>query len=216
MNPSSSYTVPDYPQLKPQTRNLNKENNAKNVLYFSTFCENCNKLLDFMQKENLINEVDLVCIDNRFVKDNITYINVNGTHSFPLPPMINCVPTLCLMPNHEVLSGAKIVNYFKPMCKNIQEERDQINMEPNPYCIEKETNGMFGVCSDSFSFYDTNSEDLTASGEGGTRQLYSYATIGGVGGKMNDTTIHTPQDEGREKKINMSLEEYQNMRNNEL
>ena len=49
-----------------------------NVLYFSTFCENCNKLLDFMQKENLINEVDLVCIDNRFVKDNITYINVKS------------------------------------------------------------------------------------------------------------------------------------------
>ena len=213
MNPNSSYIVPEYPQLKPQTRNLNKESNAKHVLYFSNYCNNCNKLLDFMQKENLVDKVDLVCIDNRFTKDNITYINVGNGNSFPLPPMVNCVPTLCLMPNHEVLSGSKIVNYFKPMCSSIDEERQQINMEPNPYCLDKETNGSFGVSSDNFSFYDTASEDLSASGNGGTRQMYSYATIGS---DYSDTSIHTPHDEGREKKIGMSLEQLQNQRNSEI
>ena len=42
----------------------------------------------------------------------------------PLPPMVNCVPTLCLLPNFEVLTGNKIINYFNPINENIQQERN--------------------------------------------------------------------------------------------
>ena len=125
--------------------------------------------------------------------------------------MINCVPTLCLMPNYEILSGSKIVNYFKPIHENINQERDSINMEPNPYCLEKETIGSYGVSSDSFSFYDSSQDELSASGNGGTRQMYNYASIQN---NTNDNgTIVTPMDEGREKKINISLEQLQQQRN---
>lgn len=213
MNANSSYTVPDYPQIKPQSRNLNKENSAKHVLYFSNYCNNSKKLLGYMQKEGLVDKVDYICIDNRFIKDNVTYIRMPNNASFPLPPMINCVPTLCLMPNHEILSGGKILNYFKPMCKSLDDERVKLNMEPNPYCLDNETSGSFGVSSDNFSFWDTNPDDLSASGNGGMRQTYSYATLNEGD---SSTTIHTPQDEGKEQKMSMSLEQLQQMRKNEL
>ena len=96
----------------------------------------------------MVNNLELINIDYRFIKDNITYLKLPNNQSFPLPPMINCVPTLCLMPNYEILSGSKIVNYFKPIHENINQERETINMEPNPYCLEKETIGSYGVSSD--------------------------------------------------------------------
>ena len=34
-----------------------------------------------------------------------------------------------------------------------------------------------GVVSDNFSYLDQNSDELSAKGSGGLRQLYSYATI---------------------------------------
>ena len=37
--------------------------------------------------------------------------------------------------------------------------------------------GGFGVMSDNYSFLDQSSEDLSAKGSGGLRQLYNYATI---------------------------------------
>ena len=147
------------------------------------------------------------------MKENITYIKLPNNQSFPLPPMINCVPTLCLMPNHEVLTGSKIMGYFNPISENITDERERVSLEPNPYCLEKETIGNYGVSSDSFSFYDTPADDLSASGNGGTRQMYNYSSINT---SNNTESIYTPQDEGKEQKINMSLEQLQQRRMNEI
>lgn len=223
MNQNSSYTVPTYPQLKPDR---NERKNQKNVLYYSNYCKHSKTLLDHLQKQNVLDSLDLICIDYRFMKDNITYIKLPSGQSFPLPPMINCVPTLCLMPNYEILSGSNIMNYFKPMQENIDQARGVIEMEPNPYCLEKETIGSFGVTSDNFSFYDMNDTELSASGNGGIRQMYNYAAIsadnaGGGGGSDNlafssNEQIFTPQDEGRQKKLNVSIEQLQQRRQQEL
>ena len=216
MNQNSSYIVPNHPQIKPEnhnSRNLN-ENSQKNVLYYSNYCKHSQELLKLLQKQGLINNLELINIDYRYIKDNITYLKLQNNQAVPLPPMINCVPTLCLMPNYEILSGSKIINYFKPIHDNISQERDTLNMEPNPYCLDKETIGSYGVSSDNFSFYDSNQDELSASGNGGMRQMYNYASIENI--NSHDETIYTPQDEGREKKINMSLEQLQQQRNMEI
>lgn len=214
MNQNSSYIVPNHPQIKPeQTNAINlNEKSHKHVLYYSNYCKHSQELLKLLQKEGLINNLELINIDYRYVKDNITYLKLPNNQSFPLPPMINCVPTLCLMPNYEILSGSKIVNFFKPIHENISQEREAMNMEPNPYCLEKETIGSYGVSSDSFSFYDSSETELSASGNGGTRQMYNYASIS----NSNNNSIVTPMDEGREKKINVSLEQLQQQRNMEI
>lgn len=216
MNQNSSYIVPNHPQIKPEHKkaiNLN-ETSHKHVLYYSNYCKHSQELLKLLQKEGLINNLELINIDYRYVKDNITYLKLPNNQSFPLPPMINCVPTLCLMPNYEILSGSKIVNFFKPIHENIAQERETINMEPNPYCLEKETIGSYGVSSDSFSFYDSNESELSASGNGGTRQMYNYASIHEK--NQNESSIMTPIDVGPEKKINVSLEQLQQQRNMEI
>ena len=48
--------------------------------------------------------------------------------------------------------------------------------------------GMCGVSSDSFSFLDQSSEDLSAKGSGGMRQAHHYASI------TQDEQIETPPD----------------------
>lgn len=233
MNPTSSYTIPDYPQVRPEQQqqhsldttfqnqrsvstSYNKAPSSKHLLYFSNYCKHSTNLLELLQKDGSIDQVELICIDYRFVKDNITYIKLPNNQSMPLPPMINCVPTLCLTPNYEILTGGKILQYFKPISKNIEEERNHINGEPDPYCLEKETIGNYGVSSDNFSFFDSNEDELSASGNGGMRQLYNYVSVNGNENDSNSESIYTPQDLGKEKKISVSLEQLQQQRQNEL
>ena len=149
MQQKSSYVVPSYPQLNnnsskqipnkeliPNKTNLNNEE-IKHLLFFSHYCNHSKKLLNELNKKSLLEKVDLICIDNRVVKDNITYIILSNQQNMPLPPMINSVPTLCILPNHEILTGKKILNYFQPISKNIQDERNKINLEPNPFSLDK-------------------------------------------------------------------------------
>ena len=49
------------------------------------------------------------------------------------------------------------------------------------------------------SFYDSNQDELSASGNGGMRQMYNYASI--QNNSNNNSSIVTPMDEGREKKL---------------
>ena len=226
MNQNNSYTVPSYPQLNqeksnnyselnqkliPNKNNLNV-NQSKHLLFYSTFCNNCKELMEFIKKKNCMEKVELICIDYRFIKDNIIYIKLENNQTMPLPPMINRVPTLCILPNHEILEGKKIQNYFNPISENIVQEREKIDLEPNPFSLEKETIGNYGVSSDNFSFWDMQSNDLTASGSGGERQMYNYSSVI----KNNTEEIYTPQEEASTDKINMTLEELQEKRKNDI
>ena len=224
MQQSSSYVVPSYPQLEekqinepnqnleqvPNKGNLNKNTNTKHLLFFSNFCQHSKELLDFLNKTNHINKVELICIDNRYVKDNITYIVLSNNQNMPLPPMIHSVPTMCILPNHEILKGTQIVHYFQPISKTIEDEKQKINVEPNPFSMQNETAGSYGVSSDNYSFWDMNDEELSASGSGGTKQMYNYVSIQ----NNNNEQIYTPTEDTKTKSIN--LEKIQQQRQNEI
>ena len=89
----------------------------------------------------------------------------------------------------------------------------RFSSDPGPLCPEilREI-GSFGVSSDNFSFYDSNHEELSASGNGGMRQMYNYSGIEQSG----SNEIYTPQDQGKEQKLSMSMEQIQQRRNNEI
>lgn len=199
--------------MMPNKQNLNKTN-QKHLLFFSELCKHSQELLGTMKQKNLLDKVQLICIDNRYIENNVTYIYLNSQQSMPLPPMITCVPTLCIMPNYEILKGGQIMDYFAPMSKNIEDERQQLNMEPNAFSLESETNGSFGVSSDSFSFWDTNNDDLSAQGNGGTRQMYTYASIEST--NNHSEQIYTPAEQADDKPAPVSLDQIQQQRNNEL
>lgn len=230
MNQNSSYVVPNYPQLNEKKEDLNKPRNmpnqqmmpnknnfnveqTKHLLFFSNYCNHSKTLLGELNKRNVLDSLELICIDNRFLKEKITYICLNNNQNMPLPPMINSVPTLCILPNHEILKGKQILGYFNPVSKNIQQEREKINLEPNPFSIGGETIGQYGVSSDNFSFWDSNSDELSASGDGGTRQMYNYVSIND--GNKNDS-IYTPSEEIKENKMKMTLEQLQQQRQQEI
>ena len=70
---------------------------------------------------------------------------------------------------------------------------------------------MFGVSSDNFSFWDSDHEELSASGNGGMKQMYDYVAVE----NNNMEQIYTPPDQS-EVKNNISLEQLQQQRQNEI
>jgi len=120
----------------------------KHELYFSHYCKHSSTILQELNKAGMQSKFNYICIDKRFVKDNITYIMLpNGQH-FPLPPMINRVPILLLKPKFEILSGTQILEYIKPQAKTIQEEKTMLYSEPNPFDLSRDTLRSSGVASD--------------------------------------------------------------------
>ena len=84
------------------------------------------------------------------------------------------------------------------------------SFQGEPECFSFDNLGGLNVVSDNFSFLDQGSESMLAKGDGGMRQLYSYATI-----NHNDT-IQTPPDNYSPDTIgNISLEKLQEQRNKE-
>ena len=199
-------------EITPNKKNLNTRE-IKHMLFFSDFCVHSRELLGTLKKNNHLGRIQLICIDNRYVKDNITILQVTDTQTMALPPMITRVPTLCILPNYEILQGTKIMDYFAPMSKNIDEARKEINIEPNAFSLESETNGSFGVSSDNFSFWDTATDELSAQGNGGVRQMYTYASASNNG---DESEITTPVEEDSNSKITLDLEQIQQQRNNEI
>jgi hypothetical protein len=199
--------------IVPNKQNLNKTN-VKHLLFFSDLCNHSKETLAILKQKNLLDKVQLVCIDNRYIENNITHIYLDPQQTMPLPPMITCVPTLCIMPNYEILKGGQILDYFAPMSKSIEDERKHLNTEPNSFSLGSETNGSFGVSSDSFSFWDTNSDDLTAQGNGGTRQMYTYSPIETANNHVEQ--IYTPTEDASEQNEPLTMDKIQQQRNNEL
>tara|TARA_Y100000992_G_C21124477_1_gene423513 strand:- start:117 stop:734 length:618 start_codon:yes stop_codon:yes gene_type:complete len=193
-------------------KNLNVKEN-KNMLFFSNFCIHSKELLGNLKKKNHLDSVQLISVDNRYIKDNITMIQLNETQTMSLPPMITCVPTLCMLPNYEILQGSKIMDYFAPLSENIGEARKEIHSEPNAFSLESETNGSFGVSSDNFSFWDTSTDELSAQGNAGIMQMYTYASVNNQG---SGNEIQTPAEEASENKLTMNLEQLQQKRINEI
>lgn len=178
----------------------------KHELYFSNYCKHSTAILQELNKAGLQHKFAFICIDKRFVKDNVTYIMLPNGQSFPLPPMINRVPVLLLKPKFEILSGNQILEFIKPQAKTIQEEKTMLYTDPNPFDLSRDTSS--GVASDNYSFLDMGPQDLAPQGNGGMRQMYSYASIDA------ESSISTPVLEGDKKsKMSYSMEDIEQMRN---
>lgn len=74
----------------------------KDYIFYSQYCNYCNTLLNYIKNNNLIENIELVCIDDK---------------KGQLPSFIKCVPTL-LTKNKEVLTENNIKEYLET--KDIQ------------------------------------------------------------------------------------------------
>jgi hypothetical protein len=177
------------------------------ILYYSNYCNNCKNLLTILSKNNETSTIHFVCIDKRIVNNGKTYIILENTQHLLLPNTITCVPSLMLIKeNYKVLTGDEIMEHFKFLLEEKKNVSTNFNGEPLAFTLGS---GADNINSDNYSFLDQNSDELSAKGNGGMRQLYNYATINYV------ETIETPSDEYTPDKINETqYNDYKSQREN--
>jgi len=184
------------------------------ILYYSNYCEKCKAILKQLSSSKVKDEVHFVCIDKRArdERTGATYIILENNQKVVLPPNINKVPALLLLKEgNNILFGNEIMNKLQPQTDLYNAKASGYNGEPNAFSMGNDTMGGFGVSSDNYSFWNQDSDELLAKGNGGTRQMYNYATV-------NQTSnIETPADTWEPDKVNEnSYKEMEEQRNNDL
>lgn len=183
------------------------------IIYYSNHCDKSKAVLTTLSKSRLQDDIHFLCIDKR-VKSGTGawHIITESGEKVLLPPQVNRVPALLLLnKGHQVLYGDQILQHFQPKNTALNAAATNYNGEPNAFSLGRESMGGYGVASDNFSFLDQSSDELSAKGNGGMRQLYNYATIDLV------DKIETPPDNYSPDKVgSVSLEQLQQQRNSEI
>ena len=172
------------------------------ILNYSNYCNHSKSLLSMLAKSQIKNNYYYVNIDKRR-KDakNTVHIMLENGSEVLLPSIVTKVPAL-LLPSHgnRVLYGGEIMTYLQ----SSESQVSQVNDDPEPFHLS--SNVYDNICSDNYSFLDTSSDELTAKGNGGVRQMHNYVSL------HNNPLISTPQDDYVPDKIGArgedSLEKY--------
>ena len=147
------------------------------ILYYSNYCAHSKKIVQYLTKANLAQEVHFICIDNRIKQDNKTFIVLENGQKIIMPETVNRVPALLLLNNkYDVLFGENIVNHFRPKQKEMVKQATFNNDEPIAFSFSG-GGGFSNVVSDQYSFLDMGADDLSAKGNGGMRQMHNYVDI---------------------------------------
>lgn len=146
------------------------------ILYYSNFCEHSKKLLNILAKTSVSKDVHFICIDKRVTDANnkIQIVLENGQQII-MPENVTRVPALLLLnEGYNVLYGEAITQYFKPKEEVVTKQATYNNIEPMAFSLG---GGGFGIASDNYSFLDMDSDELSAKGNGGLRQMHNYVDL---------------------------------------
>lgn len=182
------------------------------ILYYSNFCDHSKRILQTLARSNIKN-VHYICIDKREKNDKgKVFIVLENGQKIVMPENVTRVPALLLLnQGYQVIYGEAILQHLKPQQEMALKQATRNNMEPMAFAFEG--GGAFGstVVSDQYSFLDQDPEQLSASGNGGMRQMHNYVDLNYV-----DQFNVVPQDESEVKNSgrigNISLEQLQNQR----
>lgn len=157
------------------------------IFYYSNFCQNCKQVLSVVSRSPVKDEMHFLCVDDRVKGANgATYIKLPDGQKVILPPTVSRVPALLLLNRgHHVLFGEEIMQHIQPSVEAMKHTAVVHQGEPMAFSLG---GGSFGVASDSFSFLDMSTDDLSAKGGGGLRQQHMYAGI------SHSDQIETPPD----------------------
>jgi hypothetical protein len=185
------------------------------ILYYSLYCKHSQKIIQFLAKGNLTNQLNCICIDRREhdPKTNQTYIVLETGKKVIMPPNVHSVPALLLIKhNYRVILGEEIIQHFQPKVKEQNNSATQFNGEPVGFRFNSSNNGT-NIMSEQFTYYNMTPEDLSAKGRGGNRPLYNY-----VSADQDAMTINTPPDTYHPDKIatNVTVDVLQQNRNTDI
>lgn len=142
------------------------------ILYYSNFCNHSQNIIQELVKSKITDNIHFINIDNRVKENNQTYIILENNKKIILPEAINRVPALMNLNNYNVYFGEDINMNLKNTQEKITMIETRNNLEPIAFSLNN--NSFSGIVSDNFSFLDTTPEELTATGNGGVRQLHQY------------------------------------------
>lgn len=146
------------------------------ILYYSNHCNNCKELLKELSGSELSKSIHFLCIDTRVQENGNTYIVLPNGKKMILPPNIVRVPTLLsIQENGRLVSGMEIKQYLAGKIRESVNVATQQQMEPTSFSFS--SGGLSSIVSDNYSFLDMDATDLSAAGNGGMRQLHSYASV---------------------------------------
>lgn len=155
------------------------------VLYYSNYCEHCKIILSKLSQSSIKEELHFLCLDNRVKKVEDIYILLeNGTEVF-LPKMIRSVPSLLFIKENKLMVGKEVKDYILNEI-NMKLQKDQLYQgEPDCFALNQFGN----IISDQYSYLDQNSDEMSAKGKGGLRQIHNYVTI-----DYQDSIFTPPED----------------------
>jgi len=158
------------------------------ILYYSNFCQHSKSLIQAVGRTpEITKDMHFICIDKRVKRGDKTYIILENGQEIVMPSSVTMVPALLLLnDNHRIIYGQDIMKYFQPRQQVVTKVATQNNMEPQAFALG---GGGYGSMSDSFSYFDMNSDDLSAKGSGGMRQMHNFVSLDYA------DKITTPQDE---------------------
>jgi hypothetical protein len=149
--------------------------NMNNIIFYSNYCENSKKVLTELSKTQMKEELYYICIDKRTKHPNgAIYIILENGQEIMMPPAVTAVPCLLMInEGHKTIMGEEIIQYFQPKQDQLNNAATLNNGDPLAFSFGSLNTG---VSSDNYSFWDMSSDDLSAKGSGGLRQMYNYAT----------------------------------------
>lgn len=186
------------------------------LLYYSNHCNHSKTLMQHVSKSNIHENIHFVCIDNRKKVGNKTYIMLENGSELLMPPNINAVPALLVLADFSIIYGEEIYKKLKPVEETLVQQATQSYMEPLAFSLGNTCNP-YGIVSDQYSFVDMDSDELTAKGNGGTRQMHNYLPLNF---NQHQQTIDTPKeyDDLKNVKVNdeMTIEKIKQSREQDL
>ncbi len=183
------------------------------ILYYSNYCKHSKQVLNVLSRcKNLKETISFICIDNREIdnKTNQIFILLENGKKVIKPPSLHSVPALLLVKEkYNILYGDEIVNKLRPAIISDSEKAQNYNGEPMSY----EFSSNAGVMSEKYTFCDLSSEELSAKGVGGRRNMHNY-----VSANINHIPINTPEDKYKPDKLgnNVTIDTLQQQRMNEI
>ena len=169
------------------------------ILYYSNYCKHSQNVLQFLVKGNMSDKLNFICIDKRVrdAQNNQMYIVLENGKRVSMPPNLHSVPALLqVKKNYNVILGEDIIKYLKPQVQEQTHAATSAHGEPAGFHLQPSNMGM-NIVSEQYTFYSMSSDELSAKGKGGNRQMYNYmpATHDGLG------SIPTPPDTYRPDKV---------------
>lgn len=185
------------------------------ILYYSNLCPHSKTVLQFIAKNNIIDKMNCICIDNRRrdVDNNQIYIILENGKRVIMPPNVHSVPALLQVKrNYSVILGDDIIKYYESIVTTMKDDA-VLPMGGEPLGISLDYAANSNITSEKYTYYNMTPDELSAKGTGTTRQMYNY-----VPATHNGMFINTPPDTYRPDKVasGVTVDVIQQQRNSDV